>query len=148
MFEELTDIPSSDYGYWVSPDGELIPVEASRKHVGFAADILGRSPGGEGPLNDDHRVDLLERGWTRVAMHSGRFVIQLPPVTVADVVIEQLDRIIKCVHREAMLPIHVDDPLTGLAAGGRTVRPGDAHVLQSWRRLVRARSGNGRRRGG
>lgn len=52
--------------------------------------------------------------------------------------------LIRSVHHQAMLPIHVDDALTGVAAGGRTVRPGDAQVLRAWQRLVRTRGADRR----
>lgn len=132
-------IPPTDYGYWVDPHGTFYAVDRVAKHVGFAGRILGRPPGGEGPLNDDHRVDLLERGWTRVAVHSGRFMIQLPPCPVSHEVLDRLHELIRRYHRRRPLPIHVQDPLTGLDAGGRTVRPGDPAVLRAWRRIVRHR---------
>ena len=132
-------LPPTDYGYWIDPDGTFHVVDRVTKHVGFAGGILGRAPGGEGPLNDDHRYDLLERGWTRVAVHSGHCVIQLPPCSLKPEVIDGLDQLIRRHHQQAMVPIHVQDPLTGLDAGGKTVRSGDPAVLRQWRRIVRRR---------
>src|SRR5690554_3594166 len=134
----MPTIPASQYGYWITPDGEFHAVDGL-KHVGFAARVLGRPPGGEGLGNLDHRVDLLEQGWTRVAMHSGCFVVQLPPREVANEVLLRLHPLIQQTHQAARLPIFVDDALTGLAAGGRTVRAGDRAVWQAWIRLAAAR---------
>ena len=133
------DIPENKYGYWIDPKGKLHPVERSTKHVGKAAKILRKPPGGEGRHNDDYRDDLLQHGWTRVAMHSGRFVVQMPHIEVGEDVLKMIDRLVRQYHREASLPIMVEDPLTGECAGGHTVRAGDTAVLRHWNRIRRMR---------
>ena len=138
MFEDVPDIPPSHYGYWVCPEGRFHPVDG-KMHVGFAGEYLGRAPGGEGAFNDDHRVELYQHGWTRIAMHHGCFVVQLPPGPVGRAVIERLHHLVQSVHSHGQLPIFIDDPFTELAAGGRTVRPGDQAVIRAWRRLMKAR---------
>jgi len=131
--------PPTDYGYWISPEGAVHAVDPRRKHVGFAAEMLGKPPGGEGPHNDDHRVELMERGWTRVATHSRRFVAQLPPTPVSAEVLAVVDHLLRRFHRAGRLPITVHDHRSGACAGGRTVRPGDPRVLRAWGRMRRTR---------
>lgn len=132
-------IPPTDYGYWIDPDGTFHSIDDSEKHVGFAGRVLGKPPGGEGPLNNDHRIELLNLGWTRVAVHSRRFVVQLPPCSVSPTTLLGLNELIWRFHREAVQPIHVRDPFTELDAGGKTVRPGDPAVLATWRAICKRR---------
>lgn len=129
----------SSWGYWISPEGDVHPLHGQR-HLDFARAYLGKTGGGEGPLNDDWRVELCEMGWTRVAVHGGKFVAQLPPVAVDDRALAALDELVRQAHQERRLPIRIDDTFSGLCAGGATVRPGDPAVMRAWNGLRRARS--------
>ena len=132
-------MPLSTYGYWVSPDGQFCPVDPWQKHIGFARRVLRKRGGCEGGGNSDWRVDLISLGWTRVALHSGRFCVQLPPVEIADGVIAQLHELVQEAHYGREVPISVEDNMTGEYAGGHTVRPGDPKVARQWVRVAEKR---------
>ena len=74
-----------------------------------------------------------------VALHSGRFCIQLPATALARVVIEELHEMVQEAHYSAKVPISVEDNMTGEYAGGHTVRPGDPQVARKWVRLAKKR---------
>lgn len=134
----MADYERSDYGYWISPEGVVHPLRDER-HVIFASRQLGREAGGEGVNNDDWRADLLDAGWTRVAVHHREFVVQMPTRPVAPAAVRVLSEMIRETHQARRYPIYVQDHLTGRCAGGRTIVPGDPTVLIAWHRLLRER---------
>lgn len=103
---------------WITPEGE--PYECEY-HVAFAREILGYAePGGEGPLNNDYRQVLLDRGWTRMAVQQGVLRVQLPPCAVPIQVIEVVDKAIDLALTRAWR-CHISDYLTKTDVGGSTL---------------------------
>lgn len=131
-------LPPTAYGYWVSPSGRFHPVDGLM-HVGFAARKLKRRVYGEGLGNEDCRIDLLARGWTRVAVHSRRLVIQLPPRAVDPEVIRRLHVLLDDAYAGRALPLTVTDPLTGENAEYRPGQPGPPRFGRAWAKIAQVR---------
>ncbi|MCX5658221.1 MAG: hypothetical protein NTW19_00685 [Planctomycetota bacterium] len=108
-------------------------------HVGFAARVLKRREYGEGLGNEDCRVELLARGWTRVAVHSRRLVVQLPPRQVREVVVRRLHVLIDATYAGRWLPMSVTDPLLGENAEYRPEQPRPSRFGRVWARMARCR---------